>query len=197
MRCAFAVVALSAGMFAQSAPPTCPADRPVDDIIAEVQKQQSKKKTRNKNPLPEVICIWGWCSYPRTPRNAPKPAPPTEVPSNEEKSSDGSPSSSSSSSAKDPKEKCDEAMGIALSAAHNVEVGDYYFEGKNYRAALLRYSDAVAEKPGDAAIYVRLGRVLEKLNDVPKAIEHYEAAQKLGVPEQWTEEAKASLARLQ
>jgi hypothetical protein len=32
---------------AQSKPPSCPADRPVDDIIAEVNKQQSKKTNRD------------------------------------------------------------------------------------------------------------------------------------------------------
>jgi len=33
----------------------------VDDILAEVHKQQSKKNNRNPNPFLEVICIWGWC----------------------------------------------------------------------------------------------------------------------------------------
>lgn len=92
---------------------------------------------------------------------------------------------------------CDAAMEAALSAAHNVEVGDFYFKDKSYRPALLRYSDALEEKPGDAAIHVRLGRVFEKLNDVPRAIEHYQAAQKLGTPQKWTDEAKSALSRLQ
>jgi hypothetical protein len=38
-------------MLAQSAPASCPAERPVDDIITEVHKQQSNKKHRNPNPI--------------------------------------------------------------------------------------------------------------------------------------------------
>ena len=34
------VVVVSATMLAQSVPPGCPAERPVDDIIAEVRKDQ-------------------------------------------------------------------------------------------------------------------------------------------------------------
>ncbi len=88
-------------------------------------------------------------------------------------------------------------MEKALDAAHNVEVGDFSFEQKNYAGALMRYRDAVAEKPGDAAIHVRLGRVLEKMNQVPQAVEEYQAARKLAGPKKWTEEAAAALQRLQ
>ncbi|MCI0351351.1 MAG: tetratricopeptide repeat protein [Acidobacteriales bacterium] len=205
MRSALVIVVLSAGMFAQSMPSPCPADRPVDDIIAEIQKQQSKRERRNSNPLPEIICIWGWCTQPRTPPTIPKPAPRADTPAGDDKSSgdtsssgDSSSSSSTSSSrTTQEKEKCAAAMELTLSAAHNVEVGDFYFEKQNYRAAKLRYTDALEEKPGDAAIHVRLGRALEKLNELPQAIEHYQAAQKLGAPEKWAEEAKSALARLQ
>ena len=62
-------------------------------------------------------------------------------------------------------------MEMALEAAHNVDIGDYSFESKNYRGALMRYKDADEEKPGDAAIHVRLGRVLEQLGQLPQAIE--------------------------
>ncbi|HUE51261.1 MAG TPA: tetratricopeptide repeat protein [Terriglobales bacterium] len=63
-------------------------------------------------------------------------------------------------------------------AAHNVDVGDQYFGQKNYNGALMRYEDALEIKPGDVAIHVRLGRVLEKLGRFPQAIEAYNAAQK-------------------
>jgi tetratricopeptide (TPR) repeat protein len=88
-------------------------------------------------------------------------------------------------------------MEMALEAAHNIEVGDYYFEKKNYSAALLRYNDALEQKPRDPAIHVRLGRVFEKLNQLPQAIEQYKAAQKFGGPEKWSDEAKSALSRLQ
>jgi hypothetical protein len=42
-----------------------------------------------------------------------------------------------------------------------------------------------------------LGRVHEKLGQLPQAIEAYNAAQKLPRTEKWTDEAKSALLRLQ
>ena len=94
-------------------------------------------------------------------------------------------------------DKCDEAMEQTLKAAHDVDVGDYSFEAKNYGGALLRYKDAAEEKPGDAAIHVRWGRALEKLNQLPEAMEQYKTAQGLAGPAKWSDEAKAAVLRLQ
>jgi tetratricopeptide (TPR) repeat protein len=176
-------------MLAQSAPPSCPAERPVDDIITEVHKQQSSKKHRNPNPFPDVICIWGWCrnhSSKQTPPTFPQPAPQAKNAEENE----------GTSSSRAPVDKCDQAMEMALEAAHNVDVGDYSFEAKNYGGALLRYKDAAEEKPGDLAIHVRLGRVLEKLGQLPQAMEQYKAAQELTGPAKWSNEAKAAVLRL-
>ena len=101
------------------------------------------------------------------------------------------------SSSKVPVDKCDEAMELALEAAHNVEVGDYSFESKNYNGALLRYKDANEQKPGDAAIHVRLGRVLEKLDRLPEAMGQYKEALDAAGPPKWLDEAKAAILRLQ
>jgi tetratricopeptide (TPR) repeat protein len=161
----------------------------VDDIITEVHKQQSKKKHRNSNPFPDVICIWGWCrddSSKRTPPTFPESAPQATNRGENE----------STSSSRVPADKCNDAMEMALKAAHNVEVGDYSFVTKNYDGALLRYKDADEEKPGDAAIHVRLGRVLERLGQLPQAMEQYKAAQELEGPQKWSDEAKAALIRL-
>jgi len=179
-------------MLAQSASTSCPAGHPVDDIIAEIHKQQDKKKHRNSNPLPDSICIGGWCrGRSRKPAPAPEPTRRTEAPSTADNGSGGV------SSSKLPIDKCDEAMELALEAAHNVEVGDYSFDNKNYNGALLRYKDADEEKPEDAAIHVRLGRVLEKLGQLPEATEQYKAAMDLAGPQKWSDEAKAALARLE
>jgi tetratricopeptide (TPR) repeat protein len=176
---------LSASILAQSPPTPCPADRPVDNIIAEVHKRQSKKNSR-LNPFPQEICIWGWCrELAGTPPTFPQTAPPIERPSAEN-------TSSSNMAVND----CNEAMELALEAAHNVEVGDYYFEKKNHNAALLRYKDALKEKPEDLAIHVRLGRVFEKQNQLPQAVEQYKAAETLAGPKKWSEEAHAALVRL-
>jgi hypothetical protein len=191
------VIVLSAGMLAQTAPPVCPAERPVDEIIAEIHKQQSNKKHRNSNPLPDVICIGGWCrgrsskpNPPAVPESVPPATPPAKTPGENE-------STSSSSSSRAPVDKCDEAMEMALKAAHDVEVGDYSFEANNYGGALMRYKDAAEEKPGDAAIHVRLGRVFEKLRQLPQAIEQYKAAQVLAEPGKCADEANAAVSRLQ
>lgn len=87
-------------------------------------------------------------------------------------------------------------MEAALQAAHDVEVGDYYFEQKNYRAALMRYQTASEQKTGDAAIHVRLGRVFEKLKDIPQAAAHYRTATTLAPSADWSREAQSALARL-
>lgn len=88
-------------------------------------------------------------------------------------------------------------MEMALKAAHDVEVGDEDYVGKNYNGALLRYKEAAQEKPGDAAIHVRLGRVCEKLKQLPQALEQYKTAQELGGPAKWLDEAKAAVVRLE
>jgi tetratricopeptide (TPR) repeat protein len=185
-------------MLAQSAPPACPAERPVDDILAEIHKQQSNKKHRNSNPIPDVFCIGGWCrgrsSKPKPPK-APESAPPESAP--QAKPPGENESTSSSSSSRAPVDKCDEAMEMALKAAHDVEVGDYSFAANNYGGALMRYKGAAEEKPGDAAIHVRLGRVFEKLRQLPQAIEQYKAAEELAGPAKWLEEAKAGVSRLE
>ena len=189
-RSALIVVLSSAGMLAQSAPPACPAGRPVDELIAEIHKQQSHKKHRNTNPVPDAICVFGWChdrSSARTPPTLPEPAQQAKTP--------GSTESSSSSSV--PEDKCNQAMEMALKAAHDVEVGDYSFETKNYAGALQRYQDAAQEKPDDSAILVRQGRAFEKLGQAPQAIEQYKTAQDLPGPARWSDEARAALVRLQ
>ena len=88
-------------------------------------------------------------------------------------------------------------MELALEAAHNVDVGDSDFAEKNYKGALLRYKDAVDQKPGDIAIVVRLGRVLEKLDQLSEALQQYRAAQKLAGPKNWSDEANAAVLRLE
>jgi tetratricopeptide (TPR) repeat protein len=87
-------------------------------------------------------------------------------------------------------------MEKAVAAAHNVDVGDYYFADKNYNGALMRYQDALAAKPQDLAIQVRIGRTFEKLNKPSQALEQYEAAQKLPGPQKWADEANSALKRL-
>jgi tetratricopeptide (TPR) repeat protein len=182
------VLVLCAAVLAQTPSASCPSDRPVDEIIAEIQKQQSKKASRNRNPLPDNMCIAGWCRRSaKTPPIIRDPAPTADVmqPTGE------------MSSSRPVVNKCDDAMERTLTAAHDVEVGDYYFAEKNYKAASFRYEDALKNKSEDAAIHVRLGRANEKLKNTARALEEYQIAAKLSGPEKWIEEARSGVARLQ
>jgi len=183
---------LCTGMAAQSSAPACPADRPVDEIIAELHKQQSKRKHRQSNPLPQVTCIGAWCvDHSQTPPTIPEPAPQVERPQGRYKSEGGAHPGTS------PGDACVDATRAALAAAHNVEVGDYYFETRNYSASSLRYNDALEQKPADPAIHLRLGRALEMLNRFPQAIEHYKEVPRLAGSEKWSAEARAAVLRLE
>jgi len=198
---------LSLPACAQQTAPACPADRPVDEIIAEIHKSQSKKANRNKNPLPSVGCIFGMCAdagrtpptvpgRPRNPESNPSATPTTSGESTSSGESGNTTRTDSGSTSKTDFERCREAFDRALQAAHDVEVGDQQMDEKHYTPARSRYEEALDLKPGDAAIEVRLGRVLEKLGDPSQATEHYTAAAKLGTPEKWVKEAQSALQRL-
>lgn len=64
-------------------------------------------------------------------------------------------------------------------AAKNVEVGDYYFKGKNYVAAESRYREALLYKDNDAIATFRLAVCLEKLNRPDEARQEYESYLKI------------------
>ena len=60
-------------------------------------------------------------------------------------------------------------------AAKDVEVGDYYFKRKNYKAAEDRYREALFYKGNDAIATYRLGVCLEKLGRPDEARKEYES----------------------
>jgi tetratricopeptide (TPR) repeat protein len=60
-------------------------------------------------------------------------------------------------------------------AAKDVEVGDFYFKRKNYRAAEERYRDALRFKDNDAVATIRLAVCLEKLAIFDDARSEYES----------------------
>ncbi len=59
-------------------------------------------------------------------------------------------------------------------AAKSIEVGDFYFRRKNYRAAEGRYRDALQYKDNDAVATIRLAVCLEKLGVLDDARLEYE-----------------------
>ena len=60
-------------------------------------------------------------------------------------------------------------------AAKAVEIGDYYFKRKNYRAAEDRYREALRYKDNDAVATIRLAVCLEKLGSLDDARAEYES----------------------
>jgi tetratricopeptide (TPR) repeat protein len=81
-------------------------------------------------------------------------------------------------------------------AAKDVEVGDFYFKRKNYRAALSRYKEALVYKDNDAMANLRLGQTYEKLNQPEEAVSHYEAYLKILPHGPFSEEAEKAVAKL-
>jgi tetratricopeptide (TPR) repeat protein len=81
-------------------------------------------------------------------------------------------------------------------AAKNIEVGDYYFKRKNYRAAESRYREALEYKPNDAIASFRLAQVLERTRRADEALEYYHAYLKILPQGEFAEECQKGLARL-
>src|ERR1700674_5964793 len=81
-------------------------------------------------------------------------------------------------------------------AAKDVEVGDYYFTRKNYRAAEDRYREALFYKDNDAVATFRLAICLEKLERPDDARAEYESYLKILPHGPQAEEAQKAIDRL-
>jgi tetratricopeptide (TPR) repeat protein len=81
-------------------------------------------------------------------------------------------------------------------ALKDIEVGDYYFRLKNYRAALDRYREALFYKPDDAIANFRLGQSLEKLEEDDEAVTHYQAYLKILPHGPLSKEAEKAIQKL-
>ncbi len=83
-----------------------------------------------------------------------------------------------------------------MKAMKDVEVGDYYFKRKNYRAALDRYKEALYYKDNDAVASFRLAQCQEKLGDKEEAKKYYQQYLKILPEGPFAKEAQGSLDRL-
>jgi tetratricopeptide (TPR) repeat protein len=81
-------------------------------------------------------------------------------------------------------------------AAKDVEVGDFYFKRKNYRAAEDRYREALLYKDNDAIATFRLAVCLEKLERPSEAREEYESYLRILPHGPQAEEAQKAIGRL-
>ena len=83
-----------------------------------------------------------------------------------------------------------------MKALKNIEVGDFYFKRKNYKAALERYKEALYYKDGDALASFRLAVCQEKLGDKADARKYYEQYLRILPEGPLAKDAHASLDRL-
>ncbi len=82
-----------------------------------------------------------------------------------------------------------------MKALKDIEVGDYYFRRKNYRAALERYKEALYYKDNDAVASFRLAVCQEKLGDKTDARKYYEQYLKILPEGPFAKDAHAALDR--
>ena len=82
-------------------------------------------------------------------------------------------------------------------AMKDIEVGDFYFRQKNYKAALSRYQEALLYKPNDAVANFRSAQCFEELKSPQDAVEHYQAYLKIMPHGPFSRDAEKALAKLQ
>jgi tetratricopeptide (TPR) repeat protein len=83
-----------------------------------------------------------------------------------------------------------------MRALKDIEVGDYYFKRKNYKAALDRYKEALYYKDNDAVASFRLALCEEKIGDKAEARKYYAQYLKILPDGPFAKDAHASLDRL-
>lgn len=81
-------------------------------------------------------------------------------------------------------------------AAKDIEVGDFYFRRRNYRAAEERYREALQFKNDDAVATIRLAISLEKLGVLDDARAEYQSYLKILPHGPEAEQAQKALERL-
>ena len=84
-----------------------------------------------------------------------------------------------------------------MKALKDIEVGDFYFRRKNFRAALERYKEALYYKDNAAAASFRLAECQEKLGDKTEARKYYEQYLKILPEGPFAKDAHAALDRLE
>jgi tetratricopeptide (TPR) repeat protein len=84
-----------------------------------------------------------------------------------------------------------------LKASKDIQVGDFYFKRKNYKAALDRYKEALYYKNNDAVASFRVAVCQEKLGDKEEARKYFAQYLKILPDGPFAKEAQASLAKLE
>ncbi len=82
-------------------------------------------------------------------------------------------------------------------AMKDIEVGDFYFRQKNYRAALSRYQEALEYKPNDALANFHMAECFEKLHESDDAIMLYQKYLKILPNGPHSKEAEKAIQKLE
>ena len=81
-------------------------------------------------------------------------------------------------------------------AAKDVEVGDFYFHKKNYRAAESRFEGALQWKPNDAVATFRLAQTEDALGKNEEALKYYRSYLKILPDGEFAKDCKDAIERL-
>lgn len=102
---------------------------------------------------------------------------------------------SSSKQPQDPTPYC--TPEDVLAADHDVDVGDFNFNDKNFRGAEMRYRSALERVPAEPIATLHLARVLEKLGNKSEALDQYRTFLLWKPAGKDAEEANTAIARLE
>jgi len=78
-----------------------------------------------------------------------------------------------------------------------LEVGDFYYSQKNYRAAESRYREALGYMPANGRAFFKLAQTLEKLGKIDDARKNYETYLQTDTNGEFASAARRALARMQ
>jgi len=152
-------------------------------------QSQSKQQTHASDPLP------------RSDSDQPTEAPPLSQNESSSKQTQIDLSPPPDDAAKHPNSDIPDVSEMHTWNPHkaqkDVEVGEFYFKRKNYRAAEDRFREALEYKPGDAVATYRLAESLDALGQYPEAIKNYQEYLKIPSNEKFAPDAKKALARLE
>lgn len=84
-----------------------------------------------------------------------------------------------------------------IQAQKELQVGDFYFKKKSYRAAAGRYERATKWQPDLVDAYFRLGEAQEKLNQKEAALAAFQKYLELAPSSRKAAEAKKKITQLQ
>lgn len=128
------------------------------------------------------------------------PAPNANESSSERTRIDLSPPKADERAHPDGGHAADDALGThewnPLRAMKDVEVGTFYYNDHNYKAAISRFREALEFKPRDAVATFKLAQALEKSKDFDGARTEYEAYLTILKDGPSADAARKALARL-